>query len=124
MSRRGSTTEKGRTAEARAERFLRARGYQILERNARLPEGELDLVALHAGDLVFVEVRSREDDSSGPAEDTIGPAKRRQLARAAGAYLAARRPLFETCRFDVVAITGADIRLYEDAFRLGLLARY
>jgi putative endonuclease len=113
-----STTAKGRSAEERAELFLRQRGYEIVERNARSAFGEIDLVAREGGDLVFVEVRSRADDSTGGAEETVGAIKQRQIARAAAVYLSERAPGFETCRFDVVAITGDDIALFQDAFRL------
>ncbi|HTE49809.1 MAG TPA: YraN family protein [Kofleriaceae bacterium] len=116
--RADSTVAKGRGGEDRAEAFLRARGYEIVERNARSPVGEIDLVAREGGDLVFVEVRSRADDSSGGAEETVGAIKQRQLGRAAAAYLAERALAFDTCRFDVVAITGDDIALFQDAFRL------
>ncbi len=119
-----STTDKGRGAEGRAVAHLAALGYQILERNARTAGGELDIVAREGGDLVFIEVRSRADDASGSAEETVGPAKRRRVARAAAAYLVERNPQRDTCRFDVVAITGDIIEVYRDAFRLGLLARY
>ncbi len=113
-----STTAKGRSAEERAEAFLRQRGYEIVERNARSVFGEIDLVAREGGDLVFVEVRSRADDSTGGAEETVGAAKQRRVARAAAVYLAERAPGFDTCRFDVVAITGDDFALFQDAFRL------
>jgi putative endonuclease len=121
-----STTAKGRSAEERAETFLRERGYEIVERNARSAFGEIDLVAREGGDLVFVEVRSRADDSTGGAEETVGAIKQRQVARAAAVYLSERAPAFETCRFDVVAITGDDIALFQDAFRLSgdAAARY
>lgn len=119
-----STTDKGRGAEGRAAAHLASLGYVIVERNARTAGGELDIVAREGGDLVFVEVRSRADDACGPAEDTIGPAKRRRVARAAAAYLAERDPHRDTCRFDVVAINGDQIAVYRDAFRLGLLARH
>jgi putative endonuclease len=118
-----STTEKGRDAEGRAEAHLRGLGYEIVERNARTEGGEIDLVAREGGDLVFVEVRSRADDPTGGPEETIGRFKQRRLARAAAAYLGERAPICTTCRFDVVAITGEVIELYQDAFRLGLLAR-
>jgi putative endonuclease len=113
-----STTAKGRSAEERAESFLLRRGYEIVERNARSAFGEIDLVALEGGDLVFVEVRSRADDSTGGAEETVGLIKQRRVARAAAVYLSERAPRFDTCRFDVVAITGDDIALFQDAFRL------
>lgn len=115
-----STTARGQRAEDRAAEFLRRRGYEIVERNWRSDLGELDLIALEGGDLVFVEVRSRADASSGGPEETVGRTKQRRLERAAGAYLAERAPTFNTCRFDVVAITGEDIALFVDAFRPGL----
>ena len=115
-----STTARGQRAEDRAAEFLSRRGYQIVERNWRSELGELDLIAIESGDLVFVEVRSRADGSSGGPEETVGRTKQRQLARAASAYLAERAPTFNTCRFDVVAITGDDIALFVNAFRPGL----
>jgi putative endonuclease len=119
-----STTDKGRGAEGRAVAHLASLGYQIVERNARTAGGEIDIVAREGDELVFVEVRSRADDTAGRAEDTVGPAKRRRVARAAAAYLVERNPHRATCRFDVVAITGDAIEVYRDAFRLGLLARH
>jgi putative endonuclease len=115
-----STTEKGRAAEDRAERHLRALGYDILERNARSPLGELDIVATDGGDLVFVEVRSRELDDAGRAEETVGLAKQRRLTRVAAAFLEDRGLRPATCRFDVIAINGEELTLYRDAFRPGL----
>lgn len=119
-----STTDKGRGAEGRAAAHLVSLGYEIVERNARTAGGELDIVAREGGDLVFIEVRSRADDSTGGAEDTVGRVKRGRVARAAAAYLFERNPHRDTCRFDVVAMTGDHIEVYRDAFRLGLLARY
>lgn len=119
-----STTHKGRSAEGRAAEHLASLGYEIIERNARTAGGELDIVARQGTELVFIEVRSRADDRAGGPEDTVGPAKRRRVARAAAAYLFERNPHRDTCRFDVVAITGDTIEVYRDAFRLGLLARY
>jgi len=99
---------------------LRARGYEIVERNARVTEGELDIVAREGGDLVIVEVRSRAGGDRGRADETVGKAKQAQLARVARSYLAQARLQFQTCRFDVVAITGDAIDLYRDAFRPGI----
>lgn len=119
-----TTTDKGRSAEGRAAAHLASLGYEIVERNARTAGGEIDIVAREGDELVFVEVRSRADDSSGGPEETVGRAKQRRVARAAAAYLVERNPHRATCRFDVVAITGEVIEVYRDAFRLGLLARY
>lgn len=108
----------GRVNERRAEEALVRRGYRIVERNFRGRMGELDLVAYDGDILVFVEVRSRRSSEHGGALAALTPAKLRQVARVAALYLAARRPTFSTCRFDVVAITGDTLTLIPDAFRL------
>jgi putative endonuclease len=110
----------GRLAEARAAEHLEALGYTLVERNYRCAIGELDLVARQGGDLVFVEVRSRADADHGDASYAVGWSKQRQVARVAEHYLGDRRPAFETCRFDVVAITGDEIAVFQDAFRIGI----
>jgi putative endonuclease len=113
-----STTARGRASEERAVRALRARGYRILERNYRCKLGEIDIVARDGETLVFVEVRSRADGARGSALETVSSAKQRRIARVAEHYLAARRPPFRECRFDVVGITSGQLEIVEDAFRL------
>ena len=115
---RPSTTEVGHAGEDRATAALVRAGYRIVERNVRFKLGELDVVAYDGDTLVFVEVRSRADDRFGSALYAVPHAKQRQVARVAAAYLALRRPVFRGCRFDVVAITGGDVVLVKDAFRI------
>ncbi|HVK72413.1 MAG TPA: YraN family protein [Kofleriaceae bacterium] len=110
--------ERGARGEAAAERALRDAGFRIVERNFRCKAGELDLVAFDQGTLVFVEVRSRRDARFGGGLAAVSPAKLRQVARVAAVYLAARRPTFTTCRFDVIAITGDELVHIRDAFRI------
>ena len=110
--------ERGAWGEALAERTLRAAGLRIVERNFRCRAGELDLVAFDRDTLVFVEVRSRRDARFGGGLAAVTPAKQRQVARVAAVYLAARRPRFTTCRFDVVGITGDVVEHVRDAFRI------
>jgi putative endonuclease len=119
--RRPSSRGAGARAEDRAAARLRHEGYRIVDRNFRCRLGELDIVAEDGDTLVFVEVRSRASARYGSALQAISPAKRRQVARVAQVYLAARR-CAQPCRFDVVGITGDDVVLIKDAFRLGLLA--
>lgn len=100
----------GAQAEELAGRFLARRGARILARNARFRGGELDLVALHEGCVVFVEVRLRQRQDYGGAGASITPAKQRRLVLAARCWLAGdgrdyrRRP----CRFDAVLLSGLD----------------
>jgi putative endonuclease len=108
----------GRDAEDRAARHLAALGYAIVERNYRCALGELDLIAREGGDLVFVEIRSRADGAHGDASFAVGPLKLRQVARVAQFYLLDRRPALSTSRFDVVALTGSAIEIFQDVYRL------
>jgi putative endonuclease len=94
----------GADGERAAERALRQRGYTILERNYRCPIGEVDLVALHRGAVVFVEVKTVRRTLFGGPDEAVGRRKQRQIARVAEHYLAARRLYERDVRFDVVGV--------------------
>lgn len=99
----------GREAESLAAALLESKGLTIVARNWRRPEGEIDLVADHAGACVFIEVRSRTGDELGHPLETIGGKKRARVIRAARLYLNAvevRAPA--GFRFDVVGVTFHD----------------
>jgi putative endonuclease len=96
----------GQASEQLAERFLRAKGYRILERNLRTSLGELDLVADDDGVLVFVEVKARATDAFGGAVLAVDCRKRAKLVRLASQYLARRHWTEKLCRFDVVLVQG------------------
>ncbi len=113
-----TTLQVGACAETAATRLLHDRGYRIVERNYRCTAGELDVVARDGEVLVFIEVRSRSDAEHGHAAEMIDRRKQRQVSRVAAHYLTERDPSYDECRFDVVAITGGDIELIQDAWRL------
>ena len=112
--------QRGASAEDCASQLLVDAGYRIVERNFRCKLGELDIVARDGdGDvLVFVEVRSRADDEHGSAVEMIRTTKQRRVVRVARYYLATVEPVFEQCRFDVVAVTAGEAILIKDAFRV------
>ncbi len=56
-----SRKDLGQIGEEAVVRTLRRRGYRILARNVRCPMGELDLVAEHAGHIVFLEVNTEHE---------------------------------------------------------------
>lgn len=110
----------GVRGEQIARRHLRRRGYLILARNYRAAEAELDLVALDHEELVFVEVKTRSNDSRGIPQEAVDETKQAHIRRAAASYIAARHARGVKTRFDVVAITGAGrgrkLELIKDAF--------
>lgn len=114
----------GSDGERAAERFLRGRGYSIVERNYRCPLGEVDLIALDRRTVVFVEIKTRRAAHGGAGYDAVDPRKQRQIARVAEHYLAARRLLDRAVRFDVVEVRpaadgGLHCELMRDAFEAG-----
>lgn len=100
----------GQEAEELVARRLAARGWRIVERNARTRFGELDIVALDAGTLVFVEVKAgREGSAYGPERPVlgVGPRKQLRIRRLATAWMSERRdaPRYAEIRFDAVGVT-------------------
>ncbi len=94
----------GNQGEDLACQWLRGRGFHILHRNWRAGRGEIDIVAREGAFLVVVEVKTRSSALWGPPEQAVGPAKRRQLMRAA-TELQLTFPEDLELRFDVLSIT-------------------
>ena len=116
---RGGPQALGRRGEREAARFLKRRGYHILHRNYSCSAGELDIVAADGETLVFVEVKTRSDDTTAYPENTVHRHKRAQITRAAR-YVLARIEPEPACRFDVVSVVldgrRARIEHFIDAF--------
>ena len=67
---REAAERRGRGAETLACWYLRLRGWRILARRARVPGGEVDIVARRGRTLAFVEVKARtSDEAAGFALD-------------------------------------------------------
>jgi putative endonuclease len=92
------------TGEGAAARLLERLGMRILDRNWRCRFGELDLVAMDGSTLVFVEVKARSHDHFVDPALGVDQRKRARIRRLAEAYLALKRPNFQSCRFDVVSV--------------------
>ncbi|WP_052301471.1 YraN family protein [Planctopirus limnophila] len=112
----------GEQGEARAEKYLKELGYQILARNLRTRLGEIDLLALEGETIVFIEVKTRKSDARGRPEEAIHPRKQKQLSRVAMALLKSKGWLHRQSRIDVITITGepespdCELRHYRHAF--------
>ena len=116
----------GESVEVLAEQMLRKKGYQILERNLRLPGGELDLILRDGEMLVFVEVKARRTDQYGGAPYSIHRRKEQRIIKLAAQYMAQHTPKTshpEPCRFDVIlcqqnSYGPIDIQHIENAFEV------
>jgi putative endonuclease len=119
--------ELGAKGEEIAVRYLKSRGYRIIERNYRIRLGEIDIIARQGGDLVFVEVKTRSDNLFGSPFDSITAQKQKQLSKVALEYIGKQGCHDRPARFDVVGIEfqeggntlqDAAVELLQNAFDL------
>jgi putative endonuclease len=116
----------GRTREDWAARYLAGRGYTILGRNYHSPHGEIDLIALEGGAVVFVEVKTRTTDAYGAPELAVDQRKQERMVKTALDDLKHKKLHQMPCWFDVVAISGAGsetVELIQNAFEMDRTGR-
>jgi putative endonuclease len=95
----------GNFGERVAASHLESKGYEILERNWSVREGEIDIIASRGDEIVFVEVRSRRGGGRmGTPEESITGRKAAHVRAAAAAYVQEHPEVPENQRIDVVAL--------------------
>jgi putative endonuclease len=97
----------GALGEDAAKRWYEARGYEIVDRNWRVREGEVDLVARRGSMIVFCEVKTRSSDRFGVPVESVTATKQRRLRTLAGRWLAVHPAQRGDVRFDVASVTPA-----------------
>ena len=110
----------GARGEDLAARWYEEQGYEVLERNWRRREGEVDLIVRRGATVVFSEVKTRSSDRFGTGAESVLPAKQRRIRRLASRWLSELTPAAGRARvvvrFDVVSITSGAVDVIEDAF--------
>ena len=110
----------GSAGEDTAAAWYEQHGYEVLERNWRRREGEVDLIVRAGRTVAFCEVKTRTTDAFGTGAESVLPAKQRRIRRLAARWLAELTPAsgraLVDLRFDVVCITGGEVDVIEDAF--------
>lgn len=97
----------GAWGEELAAKFLRRKGYKILEKNYRCRFGEIDVIAENREYLVFVEVKLRKNDSYGAGREFVTAQKQQRIKTTAMLYLS-QNSCEKQPRFDVVEIFAPD----------------
>ena len=112
----------GKNGEDKACRFLKRKGYKIIERNYMSRFGEIDIIAQNKEYLVFVEVKTRGENSIASPREFVDSFKQERIIKTAQIYLS-ENPTELQPRFDVAEISVSDGKIkeivhIEDAFCL------
>jgi putative endonuclease len=94
----------GIIGERLAADFLTKQGYEIIEKNYRCKEGEVDIIAKESDCLVFIEVRAKNSLMFGSPEESVTPRKKEHLRNVAARYQQTHECLPVQWRIDFVAV--------------------
>jgi len=111
--------ELGLEGEKLATDFLKSKGYKIIENNYRYRRAEIDIIAVHEGTLVFIEVKTRSNYNYGEPEHAVDENKAVKIREAAENYIFIN-DWNNNIRFDIISIKKNDhesteITHFEDA---------
>jgi putative endonuclease len=103
MGKREEAERRGRRAETIALWFLRLKGYRLLARRYKAPQGEVDLIMRKGATTAFIEVKARKTVDEAVIAVTTWQSRR--IASACASWMA-RDPKAAAgfCRFDIVAV--------------------
>lgn len=102
--------------------FIRQQGFVVIDRNWRIREGEIDIIAkLADGTFVFIEVKTRTSAAFGHPLEAINPDKARRLQRLALAWLATHQSLGSEYRIDCAAVLISTGGKYSVEYRENVL---
>lgn len=112
----------GGKGEAYAAKYLKKNGYKIIEKNFRNKIGEIDIIAMDRGVIVFIEVKARKSRAFGSPKDALTVCKQKKISKVALSWLKARNKIGARARFDVVSIISnkskQEVEIIKNAFEL------
>jgi putative endonuclease len=92
------------------------RGYEVVARNWRCRQGELDLIVRHGRVVVFCEVKTRTSTAFGAPVEAVTHTKRARIRRLAARWLEESPVRAGEIRFDVVSVLAGELEVIEGAF--------
>jgi putative endonuclease len=100
---REESERRGRLAESLALWSLRLKGYRLLARRYKSPQGEVDLIMRKGDVTAFIEVKARESENL--ALESVTERQARRISAAARFWMARdRKANLGICRFDIVTV--------------------
>lgn len=113
---RPTNREIGAQGERLAAAWYEERGYEVVDRNWRCREGELDLVLRLGRQIVFCEVKHRTGLGFGSPAEAVTRAKQQRIRHLAARWLQDAKPRHGEIRFDVAAVLDGEVEVLEGAF--------
>lgn len=100
----------GDFGEEKACKYLTKNNYEIIERNFRCKQGEIDIIAKDTSknELVFIEVKTRSSFQYGRPSDAVNNFKKRHIISASKYYIYKNNLNSSYIRFDVIEIFPQD----------------
>lgn len=114
----------GKSGEDRVAAFLRSKGYRVIKRNYSCRFGEIDIIAEKNEYIVFVEVKTRKQNSLVSGVDAVDYRKRQRIMLTAEDFMAKTECSLQP-RFDVANVvifqkengeTGFNLEYFKNAF--------
>jgi len=114
----------GKIGEEIAVRYLKTKGYRIIQTNFRCRLGEIDIIGEDGEYIVFVEVKTRTSLLYGYPIESISNKKKNSIVKVAQTYISFKNLKNKDLRFDVVEIIvdnsnldgKKQVRLIKNAF--------
>jgi putative endonuclease len=106
----------GLAGEDAAAAWYEANGYEIVVRNWRCRDGELDLIVRQARTFVFCEVKTRGSTAFGAPVEAITRVKQARLRRLAARWLQESPVAAREIRFDVASVLAGTVEIIQGAF--------
>ncbi len=104
----------GKTGEDLAVKYLKKSGYRLVKRNYTTPFGEADIIAIKGGVTVFVEVKTRTNNTFGEPKEAVGYQKQEKYRKIANYYM--QRYGETEIGFAVAEVMDKKVNLITDAF--------
>lgn len=92
----------GAAGEKAAVNYLKKNKYKIIHTNFYVKGGEIDIIAQKDGYVIFVEVKTRTNDSYGSPLEAVGEIKQKRLILAGQIYMMQNN--ITDVRFDVIGV--------------------
>ena len=94
----------GAAGEDLVARWYGDAGYEVVDRNWRCRDGELDLIVRHGRTYVFCEVKTRTSDAFGVPAEAVTRTKRQRIRHLAARWLSEASSPARDIRFDVASV--------------------